>query len=453
MDLKGKKVLVVGLGKTGEALCDFLLRHGARISVSEKKSPEVMADKIRHWTQKGVTVEAGGHRLSTFLEAELIVTSPGVPLLPEYKEVARRGIPLISEIELARKFLRGTIVGITGSNGKSTTTTLAHILLRDAGHRAFLAGNIDMPLIRFIEESRDEDIYVTELSSFQLEHSKDIRVSVAVFLNVSPDHLDWHQSFEAYFSAKRKLITFLERDGVAVLNRDDPLVWSLQEKANFRVYGFGRKNKVSRGCYLQDGWIVLQDKQTQKLMPAADIPLFGVHNQENVMASCLVGHVFGVPPESMAKSIRSFKGLEHRLERIVGLKGIDFYNDSKATNVGAALLSIESFDRPVILILGGRDKGGDFSKLKQSVLRRVKRIFLIGEAKEKIRIALDSTVPMTDVASLREAVESGFAVAESGDVVLLAPACTSFDMFENFEERGRVFKQEVFRLRDRLEKS
>lgn len=453
MDLKGKKVLVVGLGKTGEALCDFLLRRGALVSVSEKKRPEMLADKIRFWTEKGVTVEAGGHRLSSFLEAELIVTSPGVPMLPEYEEVARRGIPLISEIELAYRFLRGTIVGITGSNGKSTTTTLTHIILRDAGHRAFLAGNIDTPLIQFIEESHEGDIYVTELSSFQLEHSEDFHVEVAVFLNVSPDHLDRHQSFEAYFTAKKKLITALEPEGVAVLNRDDPLVWGLQEKANFRVYGFSRKDRVSRGCYLQDGRIVLSDNGAQKLLSVADIQLFGVHNQENVMASCLVGHAFGVMPESMSKSVRSFKGLEHRLERIIGLKGIDFYNDSKATNVGAALQSIESFNRPVILILGGRDKGGDFTKLKQSVLRRVKRIFLIGEAKEKIRKALDSTVPMTDVASLHEAVESGFAGAESGDVVLLAPACTSFDMFENFEERGRAFKQEVFLLRDRVEKS
>lgn len=452
MNLEGKKVLVVGLGKTGEALCDFLHRRGARIRVSEKKRPEALADRIRFWAEKGVTVEAGGHQLSSFLEAELIVTSPGVPLLPEYEEVTRRGIPLISEIELAYRFLRGTIVGITGSNGKSTTTSLTHILLRDAGHRAFLAGNIDTPLIRFVEESREGDIYVTELSSFQLEHTRNFRAAVAVFLNISPDHLDWHQSFEDYFVAKTKLITALEPDGMAVLNRDDPLVWGLQEKAEFRVYGFSRKDRVNRGCYLQDGWIVLSDDGVKKLLPVAEIPLFGVHNQENVMASCLVGHAFGVTTESMKKSVLSFKGLEHRLERIIDLKGIAFYNDSKATNVGAALQSIESFDRPVILILGGRDKGGDFAKLKESMLRRVKRILLIGEAKEKIRKALDSTVPMTDVASMREAVESGFADAEPGDVVLLAPACTSFDMFENFEERGHVFKLEVFRLRDRLEK-
>jgi len=445
MDLERKRILVIGLGKTGEALCRFLLEKGANVKVSEKRSFQDLQDKVKFWTKQGVAVETGGHSLKSFLETDLIVTSPGVPYIPELIQARDRGIKTIAEIELAFHFLEGTIVGITGSNGKSTTATLTYNLLRYGGKNAFLAGNIDTPLISFTRDSRQDHIYVTELSSFQLEHTEKFRVSVAVFLNITPDHLDWHGSFDAYFAAKKKLIDSLPASGTAILNKDDSLVWSLAETAP-RVYGFSRNSEVEKGCFIREDWIICADRERERLIPVSDIPLFGIHNLDNIMASFLVGHLFSIPSAEMRKSVKSFRGLEHRLEKVATIDKVDFYNDSKATNVGAALQSIQSFDRPVILILGGRDKGGDFAVLRNPVGKKVKRVLLIGEAKEKIGKALDGASPMTGVQSMREAVEQSFASAQPGDVVLLAPACTSFDMYTNFEERGRAFKQEVFRL-------
>lgn len=452
MNLKGKKVLVVGLGKTGEAVFDFLLPRGAQVKVSEKKSPEELGSKVSFWKHKGVMVEAGKHEPKSFLEADLIVTSPGVPLIPELMTAKARGVKIISEIELAYFFLKGKIVGITGSNGKSTTATLTHKILKEGGLPSYLAGNIGTPLISFVEESKKDNIYVTEISSFQLEHIENFRVPISVFLNISPDHLDWHPSFADYYEAKKKLINFQEENDIAILNQDDPLVWDLHKKAKSRVFAFSQKNKVAPGCYLDGDWILFSNTKEKKLMPTAEIPLLGSHNQENIMASALVACLFGLPLDRIRESIKSFEGLEHRLEKVTTIKGIDFYNDSKATNVDAALKSILSFQEKIILILGGRDKGGDFKKLRDAIQDRTKKIILIGEAREKIKEALKNALPMNEVSSLAEAVKIGFSEAKPGEVVLLAPACTSFDMFQNFEERGEVFKQEVFNLKKEVEK-
>jgi len=450
MNLKGKKVLVVGLGKTGEALCRFLLARQAWVEVSESKPAEQMAEKIRHWSQKGVKVEAGGHRRDSFLQADLIVPSPGVPRIPELGDALSHGVEVLSEIELAFRYLRGKIIGITGSNGKSTTATLTHQILLRGGKKAFLAGNIGPPLIGFVDTSEEDHTYVTELSSFQLEFVHSFRVFIAVFLNMTPDHLDWHKSFNDYFAAKKRLFTLQTQKETAILNRDDPLVWSMREEISSRIYGFSRNGHVSKGCFIDKKWIVCSDKRKERFMSIDDIPLPGVHNQENVMASLCVGHLLGIPVPVMKTAVKEFKGLEHRLEKVATLEGVAFYNDSKATNVGATLKSILSFDQKIILILGGRDKGGEFETLKESIALRVKKIILLGEAKEKISRALQNVVPMHSVSSMREAVESSFAAASYGDVVLLAPACTSFDMFANFEERGRIFKQEVIALKEKI---
>lgn len=446
MEIEEKRVLVVGLGRTGEALCRFLLNQGASVFVSEKKRPEELAGKISFWKEQGVEVEAGGHNRQTFLQADLIVLSPGVPWLPELEAAKERGIKIISEIELASRFLKGKIVGISGSNGKSTTATLTHKILKEGGLKAYLAGNIGIPLISFVEGSQDDQIYVTELSSFQLKFIEKFRASISVLLNITPDHLDWHPSFKDYRDSKTNLLASQGQGDCAILNRDDPLVWPLRKQAKFEVYGFSRKSKVSPGCFLQGDWIVLSSTKEEKLVRASEIPLFGIHNQENIMASALVGNILGVPLFKIKDSIKNFQGLEHRLEKVTTFKGIDFYNDSKATNVDAALKSIQSFDKKIILILGGRDKGGDFKKLKKPIKKSVKEVVLIGEAKEKIQKALKGTVPMKTAISMEEAVSLGYSFAEPGDVVLLAPACTSFDMFQNFEERGKVFKQEVLSL-------
>jgi len=451
MELKDRKVLVVGLARTGEALCRFLLRRGARVRVTEKKTWEALGRGAALLRDRGVEFETGGHRIRSFLDVDLVVLSPGVPPLSETGAAAEKGIPVISEIELAYAFLKGRIVGITGSNGKSTTTTLAHRILKDSGLRAFAAGNIGTPLISFADRSRDDDIYVTEISSFQLDAVRDFKVAVSAFLNISLNHLDWHGSFESYHAAKRKLVLAQVKGDAAILNRDDALVWALRPEARSKVYAFSRRRKVARGCFLQDGRIVLRDRAETPLMKAAEVRLPGLHNLENVMAAALVGHLFGVAPGGMRATIKEFKGLEHRLENVRTIKGVLFVNDSKATTVDAAIKALESFDRKIVLILGGKDKGGDFTLLRRPLEKKVRKVLLIGQAAGKIRAAVEGTVPLETAASFKELVRKGFEAASPGDVVLLAPACTSWDMFNNFEERGRTFKREVKNLARKME--
>lgn len=452
MELKGRETLIVGFGKTGEELCHFLLNRGAHVTVSEQREAEQLSEKIGFWKDRGVVFETGGHHRETFLSAHMIFPSPGVPMIAELEEAIAKGVEVLSEIELAFRFLKGRVVGITGTNGKSTTTILSNNILHDGGIKSQLAGNIGTPLISYVEESEDDHIYVTELSSFQLEYVQQFRAYISVLLNVSPDHLDWHGNFANYFEAKKHLLDLQDKEDITILNRDDPLVWNLRGEIKPKVFGFSRSHRVTPGCFIEKDWIICTNGKEEKIIHKSDIPLRGVHNQENVMSSVLIGFLFGVSSQGMRETIKSFEGLEHRLEEVASLQNVVFYNDSKATNVGATLKSLQSFDRKIILILGGRDKGGNFELLKKPVEERVKKVLLIGEAKEKIARALKNgnEVPLESVSSLREAVEQGFAAASPGEIVLLAPACTSFDMFQNFEERGQEFKREIFALIDRV---
>jgi UDP-N-acetylmuramoylalanine--D-glutamate ligase len=451
MKLQGIKALIVGLGRTGEAVCAFLKRRGAEVKISEKMSSEDLGDRIGFWEDKGVTVETGGHRLRSFLDADLIIPSPGVPYIPELEEARKRGREIISEIELAFRFLKGKIVGITGTNGKSTTATLSHKILREGGLQSHLAGNIGKPLIQFVEKNRQDDVFVTELSSFQLRYVKKFRAAVSVFLNISADHLDWHTNFDDYYQSKKNLLLAQKEGDTAILNRDYPRVWALRQLGKFRVYAFSQTGKVSRGSWIQDNWIILANKISEKLMQTTETSLFGIHNRENIMASALVGHVLGISPSSIKKSIATFKGLEHRLEKAGELDQVVFYNDSKATNVDASLKSIQSFPGSIALILGGRDKGGDFVQLREPIHKKVRAVVLIGEAKDKIKKSLNGTVPIKEAADMKEAVHLAYEAASPKGLVLLAPGCTSFDMFKNFEDRGRVFKKEVKALKERVE--
>jgi UDP-N-acetylmuramoylalanine--D-glutamate ligase len=447
MDIDGKKALVVGLGKTGEALAGFLLGRGAKVTVTEIRTQEELGRKAALWKKKGVVLEAGGHRLETLMAADIIIPSPGAAALGELEAAKKAGVRVISEIELAHCFLKGTIVGITGTNGKSTTATLAHKILKDAGRKAFLAGNIGTPLISFVEKSRDDHVYVTEISSFQLEHVERFRAGIAVFLNISLNHLNWHATFDEYFNAKRKLILGQKSGDTVILNHDDRLVRLQARPTEARVYFFSARGAVRRGCFIKDGWLTLRDDRTARFMKASEVRLPGRHNLENVAAAALVGHCLGVPPGRLRSSISSFSGLEHRLEKVLSLRRVEFVNDSKATTVDATIKALESFDRTIVLILGGRDKGADFSLLRGPIRRRVRTVILLGEARERIAGALDGVVRTEEASSLRNAVAMAFAAAEPGDIALLAPACTSFDMFRNFEERGRAFKREVRRLK------
>ena len=447
MDLRGKHVVVVGLARTGNSLAEFLLAEGARVTISEKRTAEALGPERAAWTARGAAVECGAHDLATFLSADLIVPSPGVPKLAEIEAARRAGVPVLSEIELAYRFLKGTMIGITGTNGKSTTATLTHKILAEGGKRAFLTGNIGVPLLSFVRDSRPDDVYVIEISSFQLEYIERFKVHIAAVLNISQNHIDWHGSFEEYWGAKKKLVAALAEGDFAVLNRDDEKVWALSGGGPFRTYGFSRSRTVAPGAALRDGRIVLaqEDGSAEDLMPASEIPLFGAHNRDNVMAAALIGRICGVPAPRMRESIRAFRALEHRLEHVAVVGGVEFVNDSKATTVDAAIKAIESFDRPIVLILGGKDKGSDFRPLRAAVAARVKSIVLVGAAKDKIRAALEGTVPMIEAGDYADVVDRAAAAAAPGDVVLLAPACTSWDMFPSFEVRGETFKAEVRR--------
>ena len=453
MELRDLNVLVVGFERTGEALCRFLLGRGARVRVSDKKPAEAFGPRLRAFAERGVVFETGGHRPESFLTADLIVPSPGVPPIAEIRAARDKGVPVLSEIELAYLFLRGRIIGITGSNGKSTTTTLVHRILEDAGLRARLAGNIGKPLVSFVERSRDDDIFVTELSSFQLEYTERFTPAVAAVLNVSENHIDWHGTFESYFAAKKKLVLRQGPEGLAVLNRDDARVWGLRAEAAARVYGFSRKRRPARGACLDGGWIAVRGLGApERIVPVSRISLPGAHNLENVMAAALIGRLMGAAPASMRRTIEAFRGLEHRLEDVLTAGGVRFVNDSKATTVDATLKALASFDRPIVLILGGRGKGGDFSPLRPEVKKRARSVVLVGEAADKIEKALGGAVPVARAATYREVVRTAFGMACRGDVVLLAPACTSWDMFKDFEERGRTFKREVRLLAAALRK-
>lgn len=444
MELRGLNVLVVGFERTGEALCRFLLDRGAVVRVTDKRPAEAFGERLREFAARGVAFETGGHRPESFLEAGLIVPSPGVPPLAEIRAAREKGVPVISEIELAARFLRGRIVAITGSNGKSTTTTLVHRILADAGLRARPAGNIGKPLVSFADKSRDDDVYVTEVSSFQLEYTERFSPAVAALLNVSENHIDWHGTFEGYFAAKRKLILRGGPDACVVLNRDDARVWGLAAEARARVFGFSRKRRLARGAAVEDGWIVVRaGGAPERVLPAARVRLPGAHNLENVLAAALIGRLMGAAPASMGRTVREFRGLEHRLEDVLTVRGVRFVNDSKATTVDATLKALASFDRPVVLVLGGRGKGGDYAPLRTGVRKRARSVVLVGEAADKIERALGGAVPVARASNYREVVRTAFGMAVRGDVVLLAPAATSWDMFEDFEERGRTFKREV----------
>jgi UDP-N-acetylmuramoylalanine--D-glutamate ligase len=450
MELGGKNVLIVGFERTGAAMARFLVDRGARVRVTDKKPAGAFGDQLASFAARGVAFEMGGHRRETFLAADLIVPSPGVPPIPEILAARAKGVPVLAEIELAYLFLRGRIVAITGSNGKSTTTTLVHRILRDAGRRAHRAGNIGTPLVSFVDRSRDDDIYVTEISSFQLEYTERFTPALAALLNVSENHIDWHGTFDRYFAAKAKLIRRLGPQGLAVLNRDDARVWGLRAETRARVYGFSRRRRPARGAFLDHGWVVVRDGAAARIAPAGRIALPGAHNLENVLAAAMIGRLLDVPPASIGRTILAFRGLEHRLEDVLTVRGVRFVNDSKATTVAATLKALDSFDRPVVLVLGGRGKGGDFSPLRAAVRKRVRSVVLIGEAADKIEKVLGGAAPVVRAASYREVVRTAFGLARRGDIVLLAPACTSWDMFRNFEERGRTFKREVRLLAARL---
>lgn len=447
MELKGKRVLVVGLGKSGLAAALFLRRRGAQVTVSDVRSAEALAQDIPALLEVGVMVETGGHGLLTFRRQDLIVVSPGVPLTtPEIAQVRSFGLPVIGELELAARFIKGRILAVTGSNGKTTTTTLLGEILKTAGMPTLVGGNIGVPVVSLVEQSTDATWSVLEVSSFQLESTDEFHPSIAVILNITPDHLDRHGSFESYALAKERIFAAQDQHDHVVLNADNARTADAAKRTRARVCWFSLQHPVSNGAWLEDGNIVYresQDDAPETMMPLSEIPLKGAHNVENVLAAVCASRLAGADPGAIRRAIESFQAVEHRLEYVATINGVEFYNDSKATNVDATAKAVDAFPSGIHLILGGKDKGSDYTTLTALLRERVRAVYTIGSAAAKIESQLHGVIPLHSCKTLDNAVHSAADAARPGDVVLLAPACSSFDQFENYEQRGRVFKELV----------
>jgi UDP-N-acetylmuramoylalanine--D-glutamate ligase len=447
IDLEGKRVLVVGLARTGLVTSLFSAGYGATVTATDQKPEGELAETAARLRGAGVKLEFGNPSLTTFLEQDLIVVSPGVPAnLPPLEKARAAGVPVWSELELAWRFLRGKLVGITGSNGKTTTTSLVAHILKAAGIHTLVGGNIGVPLLALVESSTDASVTAAEISSFQLETIAEFRPEIGVLLNLTPDHLDRHVSFEDYAAAKMRIFeNQLDRDA-AVLNADDPEV-TRRMPTGPHIYWFSRQKRVASGAFLRDGQIFFRTEGAEiPLVRCDEIALRGEHNVENVLAACAAAYLAGAEPAAIANGVKTFRGVEHRLEFVAEIGGVAFYNDSKATNVDASLKAIESFPGPLLVILGGKDKGAPYTALREPLHQRGRLAILIGAAAEKIASELTGAVPLQHAGTLERAVEIAAEAAKTGDTVLLAPACSSFDQFENYEHRGRVFKELVARL-------
>ncbi len=447
MDIQGKRVLVVVLGKSGAASALFLNARGAKVTVSDARSQEQLREEIPLLLDHGISVETGQHGERTFRDQDLIVVSPGVPFdVPQLVQARERGIPVIGEVELAARFLKGHIVAITGSNGKTTTTTLAGEIISAGGRNVLVGGNIGTPAITFVERSTDETWVVLEISSFQLETIETFHAHVAVVLNITPDHLDRHHTFENYAAAKARIFENQTAGDFAVLNADSEPCVAMASGTKAQVCWFSRLKEVASGSFLRGNRIVWRDdKGERQILPVSEIALKGPHNLENVLAAVCIGMIAGVEPAQIRMAVGGFKAVEHRLEYVATVRGVEYYNDSKATNVDATIKALESFPGRIHLILGGKDKGSDYGLLNSLLKDRVKRVYTIGAAAAKIEAQASGT-EIVSAGTLDAAVRRAGEAATPGDIVLLAPACASFDQFDSYEHRGQVFKALVGQL-------
>ena len=447
-DVTGTRVTVAGAARSGLAAAELLARRGADVTLSDARADVPALDNLR---ELGVRLELGGHQIPTFAGADLVVLSPGVPPeLPAIQAARARGVPVIGEIELAARWLRGRVIAITGTKGKSTTTALTGRMLEAAGFKVAVGGNIGAPLSAQVSASTPDTLHVVETSSFQLEQIDTFHPWIAVMLNVSPDHLDRHPSVAAYGAAKARIFENQQPGDWAVINADDPSVLELARRGRAARRLFARSGDITEGTVVDHGWIVDRTRNgAAPLLPLSAIHLLGPHLVDDVLAAATVGAIAGVVPAAMTAAVDAFPGLEHAMELVADIGGVRFVNDSKATNVDSALCSIESFERGLVPIMGGRFKGGDLGLLRGPLAARARGVVAIGEAKGLIRDALAGAVPVHGADSLGEAIDRAYVLAKPDGVVLLAPACASFDMFRDYADRGTRFKEEVARLRAR----
>jgi UDP-N-acetylmuramoylalanine--D-glutamate ligase len=442
MELAGKKTLVAGLGKTGIQTVRFLLKKGADVRATDITPIDKLPKEVREFERMGVIIESGEHRVETFLWPDMVVLSPGVPFgLSPVKESIRRGIEVISEIELAWRFIKKPIIGITGSNGKTTTSTLIASILEASGKKVFLGANVGTPFIQIAERDDEYDFLVLELSSFQLQGVSTFHPYIGVILNISPNHLDHHESLDEYIKSKMKLFLYQTPNDWAVYNADDYLIKEGSSEIKSKKIPFG-KSPMEGGVFFDGTHVRFRDE----IYDLRNMNLIGSHNRENAMAAIASTRVLGCEPEHVEREILKFVPLQHRIEFVREIKGAIFYNDSKSTSPGATLRALESFSAPIILIAGGKDKGVTYEVLKDEIRKRIKLLVLFGESRFRMQKELGKEVETVLAFSLEEAISQAVADLEKDDIVLFSPACSSFDMFASYEERGRRFKEIVQNL-------
>jgi UDP-N-acetylmuramoylalanine--D-glutamate ligase len=444
MELKEKKVLVIGLARTGRECARFLLQQGAKVSISDLRNGAELSQEIASLAGLPLSYQLGGEEKSWLDGIDYVVPSPGVPMDNLLlREAVARKIPVLSEIELAYRYFDAPLVAITGTNGKSTTTTLIGKMLEADGKKVFLGGNLGAPFIGAVAGSWAWG--VVEISSFQLEWVDEFRPRIAVLLNITEDHLDRYASFADYCQAKERIFAAQQSVDVAILNRDDPLVWSLRQRLAARVVSFGF-GEVAEGLFATPTEVIWRNGAVEERFSLTRTKIQGVHNVENIMAAIAAAKCAGVSRRAIQQSLEEFPGLEHRLEFVREKDGVRYYNDSKGTNVGAVVKSLASFSGRVILLAGGVDKGGDYGPLADGIRNQVRRLVLFGAAKQTIAGALGQLTTTVLVDDIAAAVRDAAAHAQPGDVVLLSPACSSFDQFRNYAERGKTFKNLVHAL-------
>ncbi len=447
MELKGKKILVIGMGKTGIATASFLGARGAAVVVVDEKPVHQWGDHFKPLTGQS-WLSVGDYDATVLDGVDLVVPSPGIPPGNDILSAAqKKGIPIISELELACRFIRVPIVAVTGTNGKTTTTTLLGRILAYAGKKIFIGGNIGNPLIDYAGFPQTDDFIVAEISSFQLQWTSTFRPHAAVLLNITCDHVNYHGSFEAYRLVKAGIFKNQQEADLAIINAEDDAQKGLAASVRSQVISFSSKQLLNPGIFVQAETIVYAKPDgTEEHYPLSMISLPGLHNVENVMAAVAAARFCGCSPESIVKAVSSFHGLPHRIE-FAGEKGeVKFYDDSKGTNVDAVARALQTFSLPVILLLGGRDKDGNFEALKPLLSEKTKQVILFGEARERIEPQISQSVTISREATLKAAIQTAYRIAKPGDIVLLSPGCASFDEFANYKERGNFFKEEVMNL-------
>ena len=444
LETKGRRALIIGYGRSGRAAASFIAQHGGSVRVVDRADTAELRAELE---RAGIPASLGGYGTEDLNRTDLLVVSPGVAWDEPLVETARqRGIEVTSEIDLFFRACPCRIAGITGTNGKTTTTALTAEVLRAGGMRVMRGGNIGEPVLDRIEQLRPDDWVVLELSSFQLESISRPRLRIGVVLNVTPDHLDRHKSFEHYLDIKARAVAFMEPDDHAVLNLDDPACAGMRSRTRGQVIAFGLRAPVDPGVTVTDGWVtIVQAGSRQRVLPTAEVPLPGEHNLSNVMAAIGAGQAAGIDVERMADAVRQFKAVEHRLELVGTFNGVRWYNDSKATNPDSTYKALAAFSEPIILIAGGRNKGIDIEPLAQAIAHRVAALVTMGETGEELaRRTRDAGLARVErAADLADAVRKAAALAPHGSVVLLSPAFTSYDMFRDYEDRGRRFKTTV----------